>query len=415
MNLFSINSSVGFILNFFKEHVLENLTDQQKKVVYIATIIFSGMAIVAICRNYFKVKPLKQETEENLWLDKQQDVQSPNIIINREDLKKLNIDVIFSESLPVATSFSIGGITFHSNNDNRIQIAKDMKLNKENLIELDDFSNLTEKDYIYEGDLSLEQQAIRKCLEDPRLEELIQYIKQHPKDSKNRENALGALFVVLGIKPAIVFELDIEKKLKNILNKIKNDTLILSKRNNPQYFVNEQPLEAFNPRRFLEPLSNPQVSLYDAVQFCFANQNQLHTDQMLSYLLGFGPTWEAYSRKGSSGSKHTDIGVPSWFTDSHYQELGKVLLQEGNGIDIDSNEQNALIAGFAYHCQFPHLYKPRRGLKLIEHDARLVDTPFFELCSLTSTACAVDGISIRTEYVKKSYSLKKWTIETYFS
>jgi hypothetical protein len=240
-------------------------------------------------------------------------------------------------------------------------------------------------------------------MQDPKIQPLLTYISRAEK--KLRSNALASLFVILGIKPALVFEANssLDPALITLLQEISGGHLILREERSDRYFVNERPLAFFDPHRFLTLL--PTVSLAEAVIHYFPRQNQLDSDQMLSYLLGFGPSFEAYATN-CSYVRHSDP-VKCCLNENHYYEIGKVLYQHFFH-KIGDNLQLATLA-FAYHCQVVTLF--RRYQWANDQPVR----PVHDLLKNTGTTCFLDGVAARTDYFKKSYTLKEWVMETYFT
>jgi hypothetical protein len=161
--------------------------------------------------------------------------------------------------------------------------------------------------------------------------------------------------------------------------------------------ANEHPLDLFDPRHFLEPLSDVNISLLDATIDCFIHQGKQQEDQMLSYLLGFGPTFESYR-------KHIQkpfIPANSIFSDAHYAELGQVLSSRNPArLGFNLHQKHAEIASSKTEKACTTPYNPN---SLVE-----------KILSHTGTFHVYDTLSLRTEYSQKSLSLKKWILETYF-
>lgn len=301
-----------------------------------------------------------------------------------------------------------------------------LPLFKERILKLCDPQNLREEDCVYEGDLNFEKKRIHLLMQDPKIERLVKYISKMAQVEKEavasnsllrgpisdlypqtntKRYALAALFVFLGIKPALVIEYLPDKELiTHLLNLVPDYPNLCYKPFFPNsskgYFVNEHPFSSFDPRNFLNLSS--QISLMDAVDLCwFLESNSLRNwrpaaNQFLAYLLGFGPTWEAFEESPQSP-------VQCYFNKNHYYEIGKVLNQSVFNKNANRSEIEDL--GFAYHSQIALLQAGRF------EESNVCEKLFYK----TGTRCFVGGLAARTEYCKKSYTLKKWVMETYFS
>ncbi len=294
---------------------------------------------------------------------------------------------------------------------------------------LSDSSNFQEKDFLYEGDLSMEKDEIKRRLEDPSLRELLAYIQPLDKTEiekrlknfldevilhnhgnrsslEHRRVGLAALFVVLGIKPALTENIDIHRDLYQILKNLKMESLELKEVNKAFYFVNEKPLQAFDPRCFLQ--LDPNSSLMDAIIKFFPQRESCGSNQRLSYLLGYGPAWEPYAIHTYALYKEI-TPEPSQencvFTNEHYQEIGKVFLREQAA---RGDQKQAIALGLDYHLHFALLHRQydphhRDSKSLSEYRNYIHSLPIH------------NGISLRTDYCRRGSSLRKWIIETYFS
>lgn len=290
-----------------------------------------------------------------------------------------------------------------------------IKFNTEKVLQLKDLSSISLDSVNYEGSLEVEKNAIAALISNPHLTPLLDYIQRTRQLDEKDVRGIQALYVILGIKPACVVEYVMSEELLSILNTLlpligKEGQYHLSMSDKHHYLVNEFPLEAFDPRRYLNRL-HPQEdtnSLLTAVQYCFPNQNKPHTDQILSYLLGFGPSWEAYATR--SAYLQSDLPEPL-FTERHYREIGSVLkdnlseiLQEPLQEDV-----NAVGLGRAYHQQLPTLRMPKKAnmrKQEMEQQRR------FEIKGIES---CTDGIVVRTDYFKKMHTLTQWVVDTFLN
>ncbi|MDP1879683.1 MAG: hypothetical protein Q8K60_01925 [Parachlamydiaceae bacterium] len=299
-------------------------------------------------------------------------------------------------------------------------ISQPIKLSSNKLIELKYFNLLEEDHFIYKDSLEIEMGKINEHLSIPENKAILEYINK-----EMNPDACAILWVILGIKPVAVFELSIEHDLRNlILNVLKLDTykdnlkFIDNHQEHPKYyFVNEQPLEAFNPRRYLTKLlpDKQTNSITEAVTYCFPHQGYLQTDQILSYLLGFGPSWEAYTVHVSKFPCNNSIfnqvnDLPfSCFSDAHYFEIGKVL----NFLILNTNSINEIDLGKAYLKKLPKLAKkllPKQNSWIEDQTKYDNDRKNFKNMGINFV---FDRITAETDYFKKSYTLRTWVFKTW--
>lgn len=287
---------------------------------------------------------------------------------------------------------------------------------QEEILKLCNIQNLKEEECLYTEDLTVEQNQIQLLMQDEKTKPLLEYIKN---ETSSKEFARGVLFVLLGIKPALAIEQELDEKMFSILKNLTRDYehLKWKESEGPRtgtkavYFANETPLSSFDPRQFLNLC--PEVSLTDAVALCFAKQHLRDADQFLSYLLGFGPSWESHAINADYLGREEKVAhskqgsVSCVFKNKHYREIGKAL----NPMLSEEKEIEKL--GFNYHCQFASLIPRSHWLR--EKPNLMQDVAVDETLDKTGTKQMFDGLTARTEYFKKSYTLKKWVMETYFS
>ncbi|MBS0627312.1 MAG: hypothetical protein JSS09_03775 [Verrucomicrobia bacterium] len=266
------------------------------------------------------------------------------------------------------------------------------------LEKLNDLKTLERVDFLSQENLSLEKIKIANDIK--KHSDILKYIQKQTNKQKTK-NALAALLTLLGIKPVLIFanEQKIDPELYKILSQKKEIQLKKFdwKMGRGICLANETPIELFNPRRFLKPLSNKNISLLDATIDCFIHQDAQQEDEMLSYLLGFGPTFESYRKH----TKKTFTPENSIFSDTHYAELGKVFSTE-----------NQVELGFYFHQKQAEIasLKTEKDCSTPYNSNFLVE----KILSQTGTPHVYDAISLRTEYSQKSLSLKKWILEEYF-
>lgn len=245
---------------------------------------------------------------------------------------------------------------------------------------------------------------------------------------------LLAIYVMLGIKPALALEhilirndlikkrTDIFSTLKQVcsLSAIKNllyhkklikeriefmsilKKLCLLNRNcrviessDPYehcYFVNEAPRPIFDPRRYINRnlwiFGNGNISESVKHNFYLVIQHAFHRfppvlsmqyNQMVAYLLGFGPTWEAFTRRLSLPNQLMEFEnyQDRWiFSEEHYDQLG-VALQANREI------------GREYSLNF------------WKKSSRKLDTNDQEMMAMLGLYFIADKISLKTPYLKE--------------
>lgn len=284
----------------------------------------------------------------------------------------------------------------------------------EEVLKLKDLSSINLSSVNYEKSLEVEKNSITALISHPHFAPLIDYI-QKTKPNKKDVRGIQALYVILGIKPASVIEFGMNEELLNILNNLlpligMEGQYQLSKSGNHHYLVNESPLEAFDPRRYLKRLhpSEDTNSLLTAVQYCFPHQNTPQTDQILSYLLGFGPSWETYAT--STSYLRSDL-PESLFSATHYKEIGSVLRDNLPNILQEplQGDFKALDVGRAYHQQLPTLGVTKAW------NFRRAHIEDQERFTIKGIECCTDGIVVRTNYFKKMHTLTQWVTDTFIN
>lgn len=160
------------------------------------------------------------------------------------------------------------------------------------------------------------------------------------------------LMVLFGIKPAYAMEPENEFPIRgdvvSVIRKIvplnPNCRLIDSAdAEQPCYFVNEAPLAVFDPRQYIqkELFDRYGGKIAEAIQknFYLRKKDSDHVrsireekeeTQFCSYLLGYGPCWEAFERPRTYeevfrfNASHPDA-LHRIFSEKHYEELGVAL------------------------------------------------------------------------------------------
>ncbi|MBI3211657.1 MAG: hypothetical protein HYZ47_03105 [Simkania negevensis] len=225
----------------------------------------------------------------------------------------------------------------------------------------------------------------------PALDPLRKLIKAGEKCGKKSE-AMQVIYLLFGLKPALVLEdiTDSEEMVQAIrivcpLNpscrwKKSTDSCLFK----GYYLSNESPLPPFNPRQYIRSTVFTYPQTIDAIGDCFLKQNTPYYDQFLSYLLGFGPSWEAYEKNKNKTATLPQIDQDV-FTDAHYEQLGHALAGP-------SPSQSFSAIGREYSQSMRKLKKIKKGLTqhdLLTHnmkqlhiyfvaDETVIKTPYFK-------------------------------------
>lgn len=259
---------------------------------------------------------------------------------------------------------------------------------------------LAEIEGVTEREVQEEMVAIDQILQAPSVKNLMEFLESskctHPKE------IMGVLCVIVGIKPVFQYythqelkNLGIDSYLQNILEEFPNVGVIYDKPNGYCYIVNEKPLPIFDPRRYLKRFNK---SIAREVQSCFPNQGSPKMDQRLSYLLGFGPSWEALAINGAYGRK-PKLDPNSQYTQEHFKQTGTVLCEAFDAEDVSPSSM-----GKFYYNQFLQ-FVPITG-SIMEKCAEVNET-----LSTTNTNQVYNGLTMRTEYFRKAVYLKKYLLE----
>lgn len=222
------------------------------------------------------------------------------------------------------------------------------------------------------------------------LETLIQLIKE--ASFADRHNLVPILYVLAGIKPVLV----IEKFHKVTVNQIGNlalklPNLSVAVDHEYCYIINENPLPEFDPRKFIK--SFEFTSLKEAACWAFQNRSNPIAVQMLSYLLGYGPTWEAF---------HAQVPRPApdkmIFSDEHYLSLGKAVQHGGT-----NSREEFISVGKMYSAEALKGNRP----------AYKFDTAEFSRLHSVYGGHIIAEIPYRTDYLQNSLRYKERLLESY--
>ncbi|HEX4839841.1 MAG TPA: hypothetical protein VFU89_05320 [Rhabdochlamydiaceae bacterium] len=214
------------------------------------------------------------------------------------------------------------------------------------------------------------------------------------------QDMVAILLVILGIKPALTFSNEKWTKFLPIYThfdeitahfphiKLVNDT-------SWHYVVNESPLSIFDPKHYLINCH----SIADEILTYFPKQTNAKADQRLSYLLGYGPTWEALQIKKAlfleDFHQNFRIVPTKEYHPLHFQQLGDSIKRDSN---INSTNEEV---GRSYHAQVVEGKINRKSIQ-----SRLV----MSWLGPTGTGQIFDEFSMQTTYFKQSCFLKKYVL-----
>ncbi len=205
-----------------------------------------------------------------------------------------------------------------------------------------------------------------------------------------RTTYISAIYVLIGLKPLYVCQNDVAFLLRKFQRIFPHLRIVTHQQDT--YLINENPLASFHPKKYIADFSG---TIEKAILYAFPNLGLKDTDQRLSYLLGFGPTWEAYA--GRNQKKYKDEAQPSVFTDEHYLELGKVLNPLGD-------YQQQVEAGKNHHLKYrEHGYMPTKYGPPSTDEEKEMDKTYNQFI--------VDPISFKTPYLQKKIALQKRLLE----
>ena len=145
-------------------------------------------------------------------------------------------------------------------------------------------------------------------------------------NSDKREIRRHVLCVLLGIKPALaLWNKSIDSATWDLIESVShlNSSCRIERNGDYYYLCNEHPLDYFDPRKYIKPEMFPAQSnsILEALRLYFPSnhRNDPEADQFLSYLLGYGPSWEDFQRHNGLALSSPDSTI---FTEEHYKELG---------------------------------------------------------------------------------------------
>lgn len=218
---------------------------------------------------------------------------------------------------------------------------------------------------------------------------------------------MQAVYVVVGLKPALAIEPRCPGTAKNILilaTQFFPHLRLIQRKDGHSFLVNEQPLPEFDPRAFIRNFT----TISEAVTASFPSNYDQKKDQVLSYVLGFGPTWEAFMLNAAKFEKTQPIDIEaSVFTDLHYEQLGKSLAKGSS-----STERTFIDAGKKYHQSLGALCNKvtsqQQKMTIKEHLESIKEqfTTFKQINDL-SMEHIVDDVSLQTDYIQAAIAYRK--------
>lgn len=247
----------------------------------------------------------------------------------------------------------------------------------------------------------------------PQLLDLIKIMQELPRRHIIARNDLNqVLHVLLGLKPVLALEPDSSNTAKNIIvltAPFFPHVRFIQKDQNFCFLVNEAPLPQFDPRAYIRDFDKEYRSIGDAVAAAFPSSENQKADQLLSYLLGFGPSWEAYMLNTARLYPYTpyenrDIAI---FSDKHYLQLGKSLAKGKESSDSEYIQQ-----GKDYHGRLSELYKEaQEESKKLTKSERLQrikasNAQFKKIYSLNMDHVA-DEVSYATDYIQAGIAYRE--------
>ena len=253
--------------------------------------------------------------------------------------------------------------------------------------------------------LSTEIASIDKLFQLPDIQKLVSTIRK--KSGQNLNIVTDTLFVILGIKPVLALDLKEWNSIQRLcpfLNKTCSalpEIKIIDE--NPSYYIiNESPLEIFDPRYYLKGC---QSLSQEILPKNLLSDSKIKKDQRLAYLLGYGPTWEAYQHHWTvclnlyvCNTERTS----SEYGKKHFEQLGQVIKSCLAGETSFTEEE----LGRYYHYHFESCYPPTNA-QLLEQKFSCVHskTPLSKIRGPVQ-----DNLSIKTTYFRQRLFLRKYVL-----
>lgn len=340
MNVFL--PSYGEIISFPKSNSLFLFKEQNKVISLIALTALICLAACSLLYYSLNGKKIFPKNDSKILLKSESD--STNLIsdsfkikaIREKEARANNVINVSDSTNLISDTFQMKAIKDKEARARAVinetvlveQITKEQTLENEVTLK----KEVTFQDFLnnyLESDVLINTETKMIILKNyPALNKIIEEIN-HTIDKKSKIDLMNALYVLAGIKPVLQFYGKDNQNfvmIKNLFKSFSNLKFVQDSSNG--YLINEKPLAKFDPRKFILDFDKNYSSIEKAVTYAFPNQMKKDTAKLLSYILGYGPTWEAFNRIPSNAL--------SIFTDEHYYQLGKAL----NEMDEKSKKKN---------------------------------------------------------------------------
>ena len=253
---------------------------------------------------------------------------------------------------------------------------------------------------------------------------VIERIKKAETDNDRglKSKYIQFLYVLEGIKPVLVCEQGPFKSCE-LPEEIEGITKA-SDRSGNFFYINEHPKKEFDPRRFIDPryfvdeIGNPK-SIKDMVVTTFVKQNHAKSDQLLSYLLGYGSSWPAFylislkrhKQKGSKLERYfsdfaSDDKRRSVFSDEHFYQLGAAYAKIKGHVICDRGDFIEMGKRYSDTCvNDKTFYLPN----ITSSSEDPIDRRFINSCSYQ----VYDDVSYYTPYIQEMLSQREQLLIKY--
>jgi hypothetical protein len=265
--------------------------------------------------------------------------------------------------------------------------------------------NLSEYYHVCAKEFMSVQQQIELFVNSyPELNIFIDIIKA-PERNKIAKDLINAIYVLAGIKPVLVIESSRSKEIKDLIIEfviafphLKQVAPVDNYGN--FYLINEKPIAEFDPRRFINEFSEEYQNLADAVTYAFPSQDSPKTDKLLSYLLGFGPTWESYAGIGKRMylKKNTSLSV---FSEEHYFQLGEAIYKNKNIDTANLTKKQYVEKGKKYSLNVQNKEWPNCLTAIMQ------PSPIEKEIKKLYMEQVIDETSYQTSYIQKGIEYRK--------
>lgn len=233
----------------------------------------------------------------------------------------------------------------------------------------------------------------------PELKAVIDHIIAQTSDDIKVQQ-VQILYTVLGIKPVQVLEQymgDREAMLepfKPLISKLSSIKLSTQDKDDHWYICNESPQADFDPRKYIENFDRDYHSIEDAAKYAFPHQVETVPEQLLSYILGFGPSWEIFALRFHPLSNFKN-NEQSCFSNEHYLELGRAITPNPQQVPKEQLVANGKKYSLARinEKRTRDIYKGSEAL--------------FEQMESLYLNQQVDDVSFKTDYIQKSMECRR--------